>query len=456
MKTNKELAVIFKKIVNINKEIEFIPVSIVEGTYCEEDKCFIDKDGTPYSNIIENPDSYGFSYRNTISNYKENYKHLSLSLIKFLSLREIKKCTYSYNIDGETLAPVILFGSKKGNDNSTILLDPDIKSYYEEKYPEFNKMYLEPKDEENKDENEEESLSIDELYKELTSKVIDQENAIKEILTLIWKQQESDNNLTKNILIEGSSKVGKSEIFKILEKKLNIPMTVISAKDYTIYQHKYKSIEEIILELITKSNYDIDKAQKGILIIDKFEEVLNDNIPVGVIDAFEKLLEGQNMFLTSNVGSFDFDTSKLMIIAINNTQKEKKERKNNIGFENVQKQNDYKYIIDKFSKIIKMNNLDYNSFIKILNSDTGALISNQKFLNSKGITLTVEEPVKKLIAEKAEKEISGVKSLNEIVERALSVAEFEIACNPNMYQELIITSETISDNKTYKLIKRNE
>ena len=60
------------------------------------------------------------------------------------------------------------------------------------------------------------------------------------------------------------------------------------------------------------------------------------------------------------------------------------------------------------------------------------------------------------IAYKATTKNHGVKTLDEIIEKTLQVAEFEIASNPSLYSELIITAETPDNNKAYKLIRRKE
>lgn len=86
----KEIAILFKKITYPNDEIEFIPIKVIEGIYNTKENNFIDKDGTIYKHIIENPDSFGYCYRDSIENYKKKYKHLTLPLVKMLLLRTIK------------------------------------------------------------------------------------------------------------------------------------------------------------------------------------------------------------------------------------------------------------------------------------------------------------------------------------------------------------------------------
>ena len=62
MKKSKDLAVIFRAVVNSDYSIEYKPIDVIEGTYDEENKIFIDKKRTPYFHIINTPDSYGFFF----------------------------------------------------------------------------------------------------------------------------------------------------------------------------------------------------------------------------------------------------------------------------------------------------------------------------------------------------------------------------------------------------------
>ena len=75
-------------------------------------------------------------------------------------------------------------------------------------------------------------------------------------------------------------------------------------------------------------------------------------------------------------------------------------------------------------------------------------------MERQGIKLTLEEGVKAAIAKKAVKDNFGARSLDEIIDRALSIASFEIAKNPELYEELIITEDTIKDNNSYKLVRK--
>lgn len=453
MKYNKELAVLFKKIIHPNQEIEFIPIKVIEGYYNKEESCFIDKDGTPYYHIIENPDSYGYCYRDDIVTYKNDYKNLPPPLIKALILRTIKKYAYSYNIDKETSAPILLFSNKTNYEETNILLDDEISEFYMEKCPEFYYSYIqkENNEEEVKETKEEDKdLDIQKAYKELTSHVIDQDEVIQKLLTLIWKQKTGNKIINKNMIIDGPSGVGKSIISKKITEILNIPSVTISSNG-----GKFPSVDYLIIELLKKTNYNIEKAENGIIIIDKFEELIKYIAPEAEVE-LEKILDEGEIILTTSVGEFTFNTSNLMILGLSNLEKNNHSNKQLIGFNREGIEKERSSILDKFSLPIKMNNLNYNSFIKILESQNGLLNKNIEFLNSQGIKLKVEKSAIDKIAYKATTKNHGVKTLDEIIEKTLQVAEFEIASNPSLYSELIITAETPDNNKAYKLIRRKE
>lgn len=441
-----ELAVLFKKRVDINKNIELMPIKVIEGVYVEQDGCFLDKEGTPYYHIIENPDSYGYGYRSNIKDYKEQYKHLSLSLVKMLLLRTIKKCVYTYNTDSDTNAPVILFADKMEGSEATILFDDEIGKFYMEKHSDFYNMYFNK--EEVKEEDVKENIDIKKLYHDLTTYIVGQDDAIKKLLITMWKQSLGDKNINKNIILDGPSGVGKSKLCKLLTKMLNIPCVTISASG-----GKMKNSDYIIFELLKKTNFDVEKAQKGIVLIDKFDDLIKYSSPEGESE-LERLLDKEELVVSSTIGEFVFDTSNLVVLGLGDLQNNIKGSKQSIGFNSQNVENKKSCLFEKFSSYIKMNKLDYDNFLKILNSDKGLLRSNIDFLSNQGVSVKLDNAVINEMAFIASNSNNGVKSLEEIIERTLSVAEFEIASNPDLYSELIITSETIRNNSAYTLVKK--
>lgn len=114
-------------------------------------------------------------------------------------------------------------------------------------------------------------------------------------------------------------------------------------------------------------------------------------------------------------------------------------------------------LVISIQNIIELDKPTTKEYIANINKDEdNSLNISKKFLESLNIRLTVEETAIKRISEVIEKNGYAEGQINEIIDKALALAAFEIASNPNTYEELIISEDTISDNSKYKLIKRKK
>ena len=112
-----------------------------------------------------------------------------------------------------------------------------------------------------------------------------------------------------------------------------------------------------------------------------------------------------------------------------------------------------KYI--SIQNIIELDKPTIEEYIKNIKEDEeNSLNISKKFLANLNIKLTVEDNAIKRISELIMQDDYADEKINEIIDKALAIASFEIATNPNIYEELIITEETIKDNKKYTLVKR--
>ena len=484
MKNTNELAILLKKIVHCENYIEYIPIEVIEGTYNEMESLFYDKNGTPYQSVINSVGSHGFFNRQSIEEYKKKYPNLPLTLIKKLQLHYAKKAffTLSYEKNGDENVPILLVAPKSYYQKPHLSLDNDIIKIYEKNYPNMVKKLQENFNIDIKyyptnTTKEEDNFNISKMYYTLTEKIINQEEPIKQILVAIWKQyNDFSDNKSRNILINGSTGVGKTQIFRELTKLLKIPHYITSATDYSATGYVGKSAEDMLINILKNANYDLEKAQKGILIIDeidKLSESNNKNSQINqrdVQEAILKILEDTTIPITVNNKEYLFDTSKLMVIGLGSwsrisiedykiigyEREIKAKEKNKINKETMINNGMIAELLGRFPIVVNMNNLEYEHLLKILKSKHGILELNKLFLQNKGIELIVDENTKIEIAKKAAKEKFGARSLDEIIETALSVASFEIASNPNTYSKLIISEETINDASNYKLIKRKE
>ena len=236
------------------------------------------------------------------------------------------------------------------------------------------------------------------------------------------------------MLINGPEGVGKTTIFKLLEELLGIPCVIINAK--RLGSEGY--IENILLNLLEKTEFDVERAKTGILVIDKLEEISTNSkerhstsskalqeIIINLID------EGVFTINTIDNEKYRFSMDKLLIIGIGNFN-------NNENLRNTIRENE---------KLVGYINIIKNSTLSSLNT-------NREFLGKRNINLEISEEVINMIARIAYDRKLGAKSINEILESSLALAEFEIASNSSLYESLIIDKSTIKDNKKYTLVKR--
>lgn len=492
---------ILKKILYDDGGIGYKPEKIVEGYYADDDMLFIDLDGTPYYHIIDEPETCGFCDRVTLEELESTYPDMSIEEIKKTILENLSDKYFVY-FDEESntfKVPVILYKYKDDETSeANLLLDEDISNYYSLYYPEFYNKLMSGKSNKtlpfstevsstdsktNKKntmttkelEDLKANIDVNKLFKEITSQVIDQDEPIKKILTAIWKQYNNfSDNKSRNILINGSTGVGKTETFRILTKLIDVPCVITSATEYTASGYVGKNVEDMLIDLIRQADFDVDKAERGILIIDEIDKISdsnNGNSQVNqrdVQEALLKILEDGVFNLTIDYEDYTFDTSKLMVIGMGSWSRIDLTPKITVGFEKKVPIKTYKdltredmvanglipELVGRFPVIVQMNELNYDSFIRILKSKHNALMKNKEFLSKQGVNLKISDKAYDAIASKASKDVYGARGLDEIVERALSDASFEIATNPDKYSELIIDEKTIEDNKKYTLVKK--
>lgn len=230
----------------------------------------------------------------------------------------------------------------------------------------------------------------------------------------------------------------------------------------------------MLKSLLDITNGDLNKAEKGILIIDELDKLAETNKAQSQVnqkdvqESLLKIVEDGKYDIMWHSKKYTFDTSKLMIIGMGSWSRIELNTDKVVGFEQKNKPKKYKdlttddfikngmipELIGRFPIIVQMNELNHESYIRIIKSENSAFQTNKEFLKRQGIELTITEDAIKEIALSAEKKGFGARSLDSIIETALSYASFEIATNPKAYSELVITPETIKNNKTYILRKK--
>lgn len=314
----------------------------------------------------------------------------------------------------------------------------------------------------------------DDLYEKTKKTVISQDEQIKKIATIIAKNSRITNQgLKSSMIICGPAGVGKTEIFKTISKNINVPLVIEDSTEYTSANERQKDVEEILFHLITNANGNILKAQKGIVVFDDLDKSIINNLESIVvvdnaINSIIKMMNGNIYYLNYNDNLVEFDTSKLTFIFMGAFEKsdnyiedvvihgfscsdDKKEETPKYSIEYLAEYGLLPKLLDSNDNIIIMNDLDTPDFEKILKeSNKSELLLYKKLLEENGIKFTYSDETIEAIAKKAKELGLGAKSLKQIVENTLSIANYEMF-SKNNYSELIITPETVENNNVYTL-----
>lgn len=309
-----------------------------------------------------------------------------------------------------------------------------------------------------------------------------QDEAIKFIATAIYKNHELQNpELKSNLIVLGDSGSGKTKIIKMLTKILNIPYVIEDATRYTEAGYVGDSVDSMLIDLYVAANYDIESAQKGILVIDEgdkkssSQDTGRDISGESVLFSLLKIVEGSKVPIKDEFGTFNeyFDTKNLTVIFIGafpNLLKIREKRLKGgigIGFSNMNNQigrieymaEDFtnagfpKEFIGRFDTIIELNTLttsDYLNIIKNSSESTFNLYSN--LLKKRGISLVYEELLFTQIAEKAKKLNIGARGIKHIVQDIFKEIIFETLSNKQVkYTKCTLLSDIINYPENYIL-----
>ncbi len=454
--SEEELAIIFKKYEEEQDSIAYIPIGIVSGKLDENNLTFITNNIT-LSHLIKGPKEYGFAFSKTLTETIKNNKLVPKFIQERLMLKSLSNFTYIYAKD-QNKNPVVGVQSLNDPTNIDILYEEELLNYYIKKFPSAKEIISLLKKASGKL-----NLDMNEISNSLKKTYSNKEQS-KQILTAIWKHLNS--NKSYNIFINGSEITPKKEIIKSICDNSNIPYYMVNA----IENYEITDIEEMLKKLLELNNKNLDKAENTLLVIDNINKLaLNDLSADSFINAqynLAKILRGET--ITLHYGKHKkvyFDTSKMMIIGMGNFKDEEiKDIKIN-GFSkemDIKKENKEKYklgmlegLFDNFNMIIQMNEPELQDYQNLLANREGAgILNNINFFNNLDIKLTLSEEVINTIAKYAYENKMSLQDLSELMENILSNASFEIAKNPDMYEELVISPETIKDNNKYKLIRR--